>query len=70
MFVPTWNQLSTTERRAIAEELARDTLRGFFGDYSGFQDMSLDAARRCAVNSALRSLYHRQMVVNRISMEG
>lgn len=56
MFMPKWSLLSTIERRAVAEDLARDTLRGFFDDYSGFKDMFGDVARRRSVDSALLCL--------------
>lgn len=60
-----WQQLSIEERRAVAEDLARDALRGFFNNYSEFEDMTLNVARRRTVNSVLLCLESRAIVAKK-----
>ena len=60
-----WQLLSTQERRAVAEDLAREALQGFFDDYSGFKDMASNAGRRRAVDSVLLCLESRAILAGK-----
>lgn len=60
-----WRQMSILERQKVAEDLTRDALRGFFDDYSGFEDMAADKGRRQAVRSVLLCLESRLVIEER-----